>query len=58
MEMKYKLEIVTRIQECASWEDIENGDAYETAYIVTDVETGEPILDTTNRNLAMRYCHE
>lgn len=45
--MNYKVETVTRIQEGASWEDIENGDAYETAYIVYD-ENGEIIWDTTN----------
>lgn len=53
----YKVETETRIQEGASWEDIENGDAYETAYIVYD-EEGDIIMDTTNRKLAMRYLDE
>ena len=41
----YKLKTVTRIQEGASFEDIQNGDAYETAYLVID-ETGDIIIDT------------
>ena len=55
--MKYKVETVTRIQEGASWEDIENGDAYETAYIVTD-EDGEVIWDTTNYENVREYVEE
>lgn len=52
--MKYTVKTVTRIQEGASFEDILEGDAYETAYIVTD-EDGEIIHDTTNRDVAMSY---
>lgn len=51
---KYKVETVTRIQEGASFEDIENGDAYETAYIVTN-EYGEIIWDTTNYENVRQY---
>lgn len=43
----YILRKVTRYSEGASLEDIENGDAYETAYIVDDAE-GNNIWDTTD----------
>lgn len=50
----YKLKTVTRIQEGTSWEDIENGDAYETAYLVYD-ENGKIIVDTTDEDYARSY---
>ena len=42
----YFITTQTRIQEGASWEDIEDGNAYETAYLVFDDE-GNNIWDTT-----------
>ena len=53
----YKLKTVTRIQEGASFEDIQNGDAYETAYLIID-ETGNIIVDTTNEDVARSYLED
>lgn len=53
----YRIYTQTRIQEGASWEDIENGDAYEVAYLVYD-EEGELILDTTDEEYAYSYLKE
>lgn len=51
---KYSVVSVTRVQEGASFEDIENGDAYETVYIVYD-GIGEIIMETTKQEIAYRY---
>lgn len=55
--MKYTIDIVTRVCEGASWEDIQNGDGYEIAYLVKD-ENGEVVMDTTDRNIAIKYLEE
>lgn len=52
--MGYTIYTQDRIKEGASIEDIENGDGYETAYIVID-ENGEIVMDTTNEKAAMKY---
>ena len=52
--MGYTIYTQDRIKESASIEDIENGDGYETAYIVID-ENGEIVMDTTNEKAAMKY---
>lgn len=54
--MGYSLQTVTRFCEGASFEDIESGDAFETAYIVYDGE-GEIVIDTTDENVALRYLN-
>ena len=47
----------TRIEEGASLKDIENDDAYETAYIVVD-ENGDTIWDTTNYEMVRAYFED
>ena len=54
---RYTIETVTRIEEGASFEDILEGNAYETAYIVYD-EEGEIVHDTTDRNVAYSYLDD
>lgn len=44
----------TRIQEGASWEDIQNGDCYETGYEIYD-ENGEIIYDFANEGTKNFY---
>ena len=44
----------TRIQEGASWEDIQNGDCYETGYEICD-ENGEIIYDFANEDIKNYY---
>lgn len=44
----------TRIQEGASWEDIQNGDCYETGYEIYD-ENGEIIYDFANEGTKDYY---
>ena len=44
----------TRIQEGASWEDIQDGDCYETGYEICD-ENGEIIYDFANEDIKYYY---
>ena len=44
----------TRIQEGASWEDIQNGDCYETGYEICDSD-GEIIYDFANEDIKDYY---
>ena len=44
----------TRIQEGASWEDIQDGDCYETGYEICD-DNGEIIYDFANEETKSRY---
>ncbi len=44
----------TRIQEGASWEDIQDGDCYETGYEICD-ENGEIIYDFANEDIKDYY---
>ena len=44
----------TRIQEGASWEDIQNGDCYETGYEICD-DNGEIIYDFANEDIKDYY---
>ena len=48
------IEPLTRIQEGASWEDIQNGDCYETGYEICD-ENGEIIYDFANEDIKDFY---
>ena len=44
----------TRIQEGASWEDIQDGDCYETGYEICD-DNGEIIYDFANEDIKDYY---
>ena len=44
----------TRIQEGASWEDIQDGDCYETGYEICD-DNGEIIYDFANEDIKYYY---
>ena len=44
----------TRIQEGASWEDIQEGDCYETGYEICDSD-GEIIYDFASEETKSRY---
>ena len=44
----------TRIQEGASWEDIQDGDCYETGYEICDSD-GEIIYDFANEDIKNYY---
>ena len=44
----------TRIQEGASWEDIQDGDCYETGYEICD-ENGEIIYDFADEDIKYYY---
>lgn len=44
----------TRIQEGASWEDIQDGDCYETGYEICD-DNGEIIYDFANEDIKNYY---
>lgn len=44
----------TRIQEGASWEDIQDGDCYETGYEICN-ENGEIIYDFANEDIKYYY---
>ena len=44
----------TRIQEGASWEDIQNGDCYETGYEISNSD-GEIIYDFAGEDTKNRY---
>ena len=44
----------TRIQEGASWEDIQNGDCYETGYEISNSD-GEIIYDFANEDIKDYY---
>ena len=44
----------TRIQEGASWEDIQDGDCYETGYEICD-DNGETIYDFANEDIKDYY---
>ena len=44
----------TRIQEGASWEDIESGDCYETGYEICD-EDGDMIYDFADEDIMREY---
>ena len=44
----------TRIQEGASWEDIQDGDCYETGYKICD-ENGEDIYDFADEDIKNYY---
>lgn len=44
----------TRIQEGASWEDIQNGDCYETGYEICD-SNGEIIYDFADEDIKDYY---
>ena len=44
----------TRIQEGASWEDIQDGDCYETGYEICD-ENGEIVYDFANEDIKDYY---
>ena len=50
----YTIEPHTRIQEGASWEDIQNGDCYETGYEICD-DNGEIIYDFANEDIKNYY---
>ena len=45
---------LTRIQEGASWEDIQDGDCYETGYEICD-ENGEIIFDFADEDTKDYY---
>ena len=44
----------TRIQEGASWEDIESGDCYETGYEICD-EDGDMIYDFADEDIMLKF---
>ena len=50
----FKITPRTRIQEGASWEDIQEGDCYETGYEICD-DNGEIIYDFANEETKSRY---
>ena len=50
----YTIKPRTRIQEGASWEDIQNGDCYETGYEICD-DNGEIIYDFANEDIKNYY---
>ena len=50
----YTIKLRTRIQEGASWEDIQNGDCYETGYEICD-DNGEIIYDFANEDIKYYY---
>ena len=50
----FKIKTRTRIQEGASWEDIQDGDCYETGYEICD-SNGEIIYDFADENTKDRY---
>ena len=50
----YTIKPRTRIQEGASWEDIQDGDCYETGYEICDSD-GEIIYDFANEDIKDYY---
>ena len=50
----YTIKPCTRIQEGASWEDIQNGDCYETGYEISNSD-GEIIYDFANEDIKDYY---
>ena len=50
----FKIKPRTRIQEGASWEDIQNGDCYETGYEICDSD-GEIIFDFADEDTKDHY---
>lgn len=50
----YTIKQKTRIQEGASWEDIESGDCYETGYEICD-EDGDMIYDFADEDIMREY---
>lgn len=50
----FKIKPRTRIQEGASWEDIQDGDCYETGYEICD-ENGEVIYDFADEDTKNYY---
>ena len=50
----FTIKLHTRIQEGASWEDIQDGDCYETGYEICD-ENGEIIYDFANEDIKDYY---
>lgn len=50
----YTITPLTRIQEGASWEDIQDGDCYETGYEICD-DNGEIIYDFANEDTKDYY---
>ena len=50
----FTIEPYTRIQEGASWEDIQDGDCYETGYEICD-DNGEIIYDFANEDIKDYY---
>lgn len=50
----FKITLRTRIQEGASWEDIQEGDCYETGYEICDSD-GEIIYDFASEEIKSRY---
>lgn len=50
----YTIKLRTRIQEGASWEDIQDGDCYETGYEICD-DNGEIIYDFANEDIKDYY---
>jgi len=50
----FKITPRTRIQEGASWEDIQDGDCYETGYEVSNSD-GEIIYDFADESVADFY---